>query len=320
MAHFLARLSPRSKRLLLATLLASSVVAGLPSEARADRGLVLDKASLTAGDRQGLERAVAAARAANPDSFRAVEEVRAEVKHRDANKRGRLAAIGPRLKELGPGALLPMLELLVLQAPREEVASAGLRALQVGLLEAVGALHDTRAESALVAMARADHADEHVGLAAARALGRLSSDLSVVTLRGLASGSAAARRRAAAGLGACRREASVAILAMLTKDPDEQTRELAIRSLGQVGNAQAWRTSSMLRAEEGPTRAAAAAALVPLFVQGDAAQRAAISVALLTIDHAETPRLLAASRDGGDGSTKAAIDRLIARFARNPAR
>lgn len=303
---------------MFAAVLVLSVLASV--DARADVGVVITRAALGAADRQSLEKAVATDRAAHPAAFRAVEDVRASVKGLDESKRGRLAAVGPRLKALGRDALLPMLALLALEAAREDAVPSARRALRVGLLEAVGALRDPRAEAVLVAAAKADHADAHVAAAAARALGRLGSTSSVATLKALAAGDAGHRLAAAAGLGECRRAASVAVLRALSTDAVDDVRLAAVRGLGAVGNAQAWKTSGMVRTEEAATRQAAAQALVALFVAGDEPARRLSAEGILLVDDPGTPALIEAAKAGADDQTVTALTALTERFAKNPTR
>ena len=56
-----------------------------------------------------LDREIAKARAAHPQAFLAVLELKKELPFLDAHKRGRLAPITQKLRAIGPDALFPML-------------------------------------------------------------------------------------------------------------------------------------------------------------------------------------------------------------------
>jgi hypothetical protein len=66
-------------------------------------------------------------------------------------------------------------------------------------------------------------------------------------------------------------------------------------------------------------RATAAAALVDAFVR-EPSLRSEASNALMVVDAPSTPALVAAAKPFASSDTVAALDRLLARFAANPAR
>jgi hypothetical protein len=310
----------RACRPLAAGALAAMALVALPAPAHADPGLVLKKSALTTIDRKGLEKAVMAERKARPEAFAQVAAVRADMVRLDAQKRGRLAPVGPRLRALGPAALLPMLELLALDAPADASPDSAKKAFQIGLLEAVAALRDSRAEPVLVAAVQNAELNPEVAAAAARALGALASPVSLSTLTSLAQGDVAARRKAAVGLGESQRSAAVAVLTTLASDATPEVQIDAVRALGRVGNAQGWKTAGAVRSEEAATRKAAAEALVPAFAAGDDRIRHLAQVAILVVDYDGTPALIEKARAAASATTQAELDKLAAKFAANPTR
>ncbi|MDF2696908.1 MAG: hypothetical protein K0S65_5291, partial [Labilithrix sp.] len=91
-----------------------------------------------------LKIEVAKARAIDPRAFVAVNAVVSHAADADVKARGRKAPVALYLAKLGPSALMPMLEMLALDAPRG-VPSTSAAPLRRDLIEAVGLLKDPRA-------------------------------------------------------------------------------------------------------------------------------------------------------------------------------
>lgn len=295
---------------------------GVPARARAAEGVALAPTALSATARARLERDVKALRVAKPAAFQRVQAVRDRVAELDRRRRGRLAPVGVLLHGLGKDALLPMLEMLALDAqPRGTLTDTAWTALHAGLIEAVGALRAPEAEPVLRAILDGSATDSTVVRAAAEALGRLGSDRVATKLIALAATDGPKQRAVLAGMGECRRAVIADALAdALAGATDAATAKLLVRSLGTVGNSFAWQTPAV-RAhadEEDRTRARAAEALLGAFIAWDGEVRQAAVSALLLVDDAATPSLVAAARAGASGELAQALDELALRLGKNP--
>ncbi len=276
-------------------------------------------------DRAALALLVDASRAKVPAAFAALSRVRAELPRLDAQKRGNLPVVTPRLTPLGRDALLPMLERLVLDPEGDFTAASSLspsaqRAWRAGLLEAIGALRDPSARDAIVPFL--DDADPLVVRAAAEAVGKLGDDESVRVLLPRIAAAGPMQASIVSGVGACRRASiAKAVASVLAARPDAAVAKAAARALGDVGSSWAWATKKVpALAEEHEVRAVAAAALVDLFVASTGEVRQAASNALMVVDDPSTPARIEAAKASASIDTVAALDKLAARFAKNPAR
>jgi hypothetical protein len=301
---------------------AMAVALATAAEARAD-GVVLDPGALSSAHRTALERGVRKARSNDAAAFTLLAQVRSELPDLDAQKRGRMASITPMLRGMGKRALWPMLEELALDAaPRGALTSSAWRAWRISLLEAVGALRDSRARGVLAAILDSGEGDSLVLRAAAQALGKEGSDAAANKLIALSQSASGARRRAIlAGMGHCRREIVAEHLAdALASTQDHRNAKILARSLGDVGSAWAWETPSVQKSgEEDATRANAAEALVRGFVAFDDAElRERFTQAILVVDWQATPSLIASARRGASQELRAALAELERRFADSP--
>lgn len=278
---------------------------------------------LRAEQRGGLRAQFAQARADDPKPFEAVARVRAGIVRADAVKRGRIAPVSPMLKTLGPAGLWPMLELLAQGDPTTaELTESQWRALAVGLLEAVGALRDPRAEPVIVAVLEGPDTDFSVVQAAAGALGKLGSDAAAQRLVALSKVEGPKRQAVLAGMGDCRRKLTVdALVAALAARPGEEEAERIVDALGSAGSAWAWQTPGAgLAEEQAAVREAAARALVGAFTGLEGRVPQAASNALMVVDWPGTPAMIAEARKGAGERLAGELDGLAARFARNPSR
>lgn len=215
-------------------------------------GLVIGPDALSARDRAALQAAIASARAQNPAIFTRLADLPAVAADMDARKRGPLAPIAPRLKSLGPHALLPMLELLAFEAPeRGELTDSAWTAMRASLLEAVGRLRDSRAEPVLHAVLDSSEADFYVLRAAVEALGKLGGPAAITHLSALARTAGPKQAAAIAAIGYCRCEAVATLLAQLLREAaDEDTARVLARSLSDVANSWAWKLEPQARQAE----------------------------------------------------------------------
>lgn len=306
---------------LVSILSAGLVLASLAGSAMAAEGVVIAPGKLSAPARAALVAEIDQARASAPAAFDAIRDLRAKLPELDARKRGRLAPITPTLKGLGRGALFPMLaELAVDASPRGDLTESAWTAWRVGLLEAVGTLRDARAEAVLRAAVDAPEADFAVMKAAVEALAKLGTDSVAAKL--VAMSKVAGPRQAAvlAGMGDCRRaKVAEALSSAIAARPEAPVAKLLLRALGNVGSAWAWKTPIIAASgEEAQVRAAAAKALIGAFVAYEGEIRQDAANAILVVDDASTPALIAAARSKASPSLKTALDALAARFAKSP--
>ena len=253
-----------------------------------------------------------------------VAEVRRQADALDAKKRGgKVAPLGRALKQLGPHALLPMLE--ALQSPALEggpVTEGGRLSLTVGLLEAVGALRDARALPVLEAFVASRTESPVVTRAAAEAYGFMQTDAVAARLVQLAEGADARARAVRDGMGSCRRVVVARALAAAAESATEVREQVELaRALSDLGNAWAWKTpGAVAKAEEAEVRLTAARALVAAFVRWSGDARQAANNALMVVDAPQTPSLIAAVMSRADAATHAELLTLQQRFERNPTR
>ncbi|EYF00958.1 hypothetical protein [Chondromyces apiculatus] len=297
-------------------------VVGFPGEARAE-GALLAPSRLAPAERTRLTADIAAARAAHPEAFKALAEVRRQLPALDESRRGRMASVTPLLKRLGADALYPMLDQLAVEGgARGELTETAWLTWRVSLLEATGMLRDARTAPVLTAILDAPATDFEVMREAASALGKLGTDAAATKLTALAATEGPKQAAVLAGMGACRRHAVArALAASVAKTSDQATLRHVVHALGDVGSAWAWKTPVISASgEETATRAEAAKALVSAFVAHDGEVRRAAATAILVVDDPSTPALIQASRQNASPETLAALDTLARRFAASPLR
>lgn len=300
-------------------LLAGSLAAG-PAMAEG----VVRTAALPPATRAALLQDIEAARVSSPQSFERLARMRGRVAELDAAKRGRLAPIALYLKQLGPETLLPMLEAIAIDADeRGDLTDTAWAAWRAGLIEAVGGNRDVRAQPVLLAVLQGPETDAMIVRSTAEAVGKLGTDEAVAALLPLATTAGPKRLAVVSGMGACRRAPVAETLASLLAGADEELSLAAVRSLGDVGNNRAWKTSSVAvwANEQEAVQSTAASALVNVLATTESATvRKAASNALMVVDYAGTPALLTAAQATAGADTKAVLEAAAKRFARNPAR
>lgn len=292
-------------------------------------GAAMDASELPAKTRASLEADIAKARAETPDLFRQAYEVAARANATDARARRPGIPLTMDFKALGPRALMPMLEMLVVDAhaPRDLTPTAS-RALRLGLIEAVGLVRDARAVPVLarvVEKATTQADDLSAAHVAADALGRIGSDdaYAALTAALAASDKAGTTEKSQAilaGIGSCRRADAARLLAKrLDGHPDDRTAKVLAKALGTVGNAWAWQTLSA-RGEEAATRETAARALVRAFVAYEGEAREAAAKAFLVVDDPRAATMISDARASAPRGAQLALDDLAKRLAQNPTR
>ena len=307
----------------LSTALVFGALSAVSGGASAAEGVVIAPGRIPSAARATLLAEIDSARQSNPAVFVAVATVRSQVAELDANKRGRLAAITPFLKSIGPEALFPMLAELAVDAPaRGDLTDTAWAAWRIGLLEAVGSIRDPRSEGVLIAILESPETDFAVVKAAAEALGKVGSDRAAAKLVLFAKAAGPKQTAILAGMGECRRTVTTDALAKaLAANPDAATARLVIRSLGNAGSAWAWKTPIIqVSGEEAAVRRAAAKALVRAFVAYEGEARKAAEKSILVVDDASTPALIEAAKKSASPALAAELDALAARFAKSPIR
>ncbi len=284
-------------------------------------GLVLDSAKVPGAVE--LQAQIAAARAENASMFATVAAMKSGADSLFAKRRGGVVApMGRTFKQLGPQALLPMLEVLAFDVGEAPATEGGRLSLAVGLLEAVGALQDARSAPVLEAILGATSLSPVVTRAAADAYGFLQTDAAAARLVVLSMGQGAHARAVREGMGSCRRTVVAKTLGdALAAATDVREQVELSRALGDVGNAWAWQTPGVLaRREEGDVKLTAAKALVASFLARTGDARQAASNALMVVNAPQTPELIAAALARANEAQRMALVELQARFESNPVR
>jgi hypothetical protein len=279
--------------------------------------------TLAPSDRSALRAEVAKARAADPGSFARFAAVKGYLPAGYKRTRARRPEVGRELKALGPSALFPMLEALALTgAPHADLTDEERVALELGLLDAVGAIGDARAVPVLAA-ALQHSGEQHVIRGAALALGAHCGAVEEKILVEAAPMSWRSPRTAAVveGLARCRtvRAANALSGFALFASTDEQRAHVA-QALGIQGSSWA--------AQAGQDHAAADEvrrhdmnALVDLAARADGAAADAIVDALAIVDHPETAASIDKNRAAAatvDVRARARYEQLAASLAARP--
>lgn len=292
----------------------------MSSAALAD-GIATKSSQLPAAARAALKTQIDAYRAAHPEAFDAVKNVKGHTPEvYRQNRNPFLPSASRELRALGAPALLPMLEALAFDAPaRGSLTDAEWDALAIGMLEAVGVLRDARSTPVLLAIFEAGATRPAVLSATARAMGRLGGDAELASLTSHTGLSDKLRAHAIEGLGHMRRVESAKHLATLLASPrDDADAEAIATALGTLGSSWAWKTLGPQAAAAGlAARAICAKALVPAFARTTGASaRTAMHDAILLVDHPTTVELLKTARSSKNPEAAKAIDALIVRVER----
>jgi hypothetical protein len=283
-------------------------------------GIGLEAAKLPPQARTELNANIAKARISDPGAFREVRDIVAHAREADSRARGRKAPTSQKLSGLGTKALLPMLELVAVDAPQlaANETAADRASVNRDVLEAIGLLRDARAMPVLVAVL-ARESDFDTTRTAAEAVARLDTDEAATALIGALNKASGDRATAIlSGMGSCHRTVVAKALAdRLATRQDDKTARHVVKALGHVGNAWAWKTLSA-RGDEAASRETAARALVSAFVQYNGEVREAAAKALLVVDDSHTTALIEAARRSAPADVAVALDDLARRVASNP--
>jgi hypothetical protein len=287
------------------------------------RGMLLSPDALESATRSTLETDIAAHRTAAPAAFVAIENVVREAAAIDAEKRGQVAPFARIFQGMGPGALLPLLEIVAVRGPARgtltESAWSGLRA---GAIQAIGKLRNPRAIPIMTAVLASDESDFLVRREAARALGRMGTEAIANTL---IAESALSRPHHAAvldGMGWCRRAEVAVALSQRVPAAEAHTLPHLLTALTDIGNGWAWRTSEVRENadHEMPVRATAGKALLAAFMELNGPLRVEARKGLLVVDHPDTLAWIATAQSTSSPEMGALLGQLADRVKRSPFR
>lgn len=271
-----------------------------------------------------LREAVARAHQETPDAFTRLEAAVTQAEVLDARKRGTLANTAPLFEKLGPQALWPMVERLAFDGgmARQPAQESARLALQVGLLEATGALRDARLLPLWKSLLDGPETRRPARRAAAVALARLESLEAAEVLITLSRQEGPRGEVVREAMGECRRQVVAQALAdaLATASSRAEVRRLA-EALGDVGSVWAWQTSQVkFRAEEEAVRHIAAKALVEAWLEYSGDVQRALTQALLRVDAPETLSLIQNVRTRSSDERRAALGTLEEKLRTNPLR
>jgi hypothetical protein len=310
-------------RKVLAGVALSLALVAMSDRASAATGAGLDANELPVAVRADLKAEIEKARIATPELFKAVAEVAHQARELDANSRTQGVPFTLHFKPLGNRALYPLLEALVFDShAAKDLPPTAAAALRLGLIEAIGSIRDARAIPVLAKILEVSREDKTTR-ASAEGLARIGTDESLGILMAAAEkarteGGNPRERAILSGMHDARRENAARYLAKrLEQNPDLDTARVLAKSLGGVGNAWAWRTLSN-QSEASATRGIAANALVSAYVHFGTDVREQAAKALLVVDDASTPTLIAQAKKGASRDVALALDELDRRFAANP--
>jgi hypothetical protein len=262
-----------------------------------------------------LRQEIAQAQERAPELFAQLSTLRAQwlAAPPPYDRRGQ---VGRALKALGPGGLLPLLQLITDEHALAQVAPRTREMVLVGAIEAVGVLKDTRSAAVMKAILDGNESNAAIARAAAESLGQLESDDAVAFLAAHAIAGDRRERAAIAGLGFARTATSVSALrARLAARPDAETTEKVADAMAFNGSSWAWVALGPARADEGlALRGELSNELAAAYPQFQGRAREAIGRALLAIDHPSAPNRLAALSNGADPALRADLQALQQRW------
>ena len=267
---------------------------------------------------QPIRDAIASKKSADPSLFADAEKIPAHVATLDKKKRGPILPLAQPFKALGKEMTLPLAAVVLSEYQNPTLTGSAKASFMVGVFESF-AHHGDRVVVPLLFAVLQKESDRFIVRAASEAVGRLGSDAQILDLLSFAASSDDVR----AGLRGCRRMACASYLAtFLTLPRDKRETITAIKALGSIGNAWAWKTTEVKSKDDGESvRRFAAEKLVAYYAAAtDDDIRAQARKSILVVDHPATPQFIAAARKslGKVGHQK--MDDLTRRFDKNPIR
>ncbi len=312
----------------------SSLGLAIPALANEPTGLAIQAGLLAPADRMALQNAVMADRLARPAAYDLVAVAKG------CRPDGWMTARTPEpncsreLRTLGQAGLLPMLSALALDWTPHGLSTDAAkrtqeeRALTVGMLEAIGALRDTRARPVLHAMwLQARGRPEMlaplgrqmtVARATAEAMGRLGGALELQALQSHLRAEDPLYTAAIAGLGACKRTDSAQLLVTaLAGAKDDATQRWIVQAMGALASSWSWNALGRVRMEDGlRVRQRVTEALIPLLPKTQGESRERVVQSLQLADLPDLPARLTTLRATADATLQHDIDDLLGRVAR----
>ena len=283
-------------------------------------GLLGDAVStIPAEELQTLQLEIDNARLEHPNHFNAVHNLVGEAGALDQRKRGRMAPFSAMFKRLGAPAHMALVELLLFKGPSQgELKDSAWFALRAGAIEAAGRSRDTRLTPALNAYLNGAETEFYAIRAAAEALGKIGTDEAAKALISASEANPLKRGAIVAGMGYCRRAATADYLAgQLENSTSEEMTDTLIKALRDVGNAYAWKTSTVQRyaSEEASVRRTAAKALFEHYVTTpDGLLRDRSLKGLVVINHEDTRAWTQERLADENFETRPALERLQSRL------
>jgi hypothetical protein len=286
------------------------------SDARAD-GMSAAPSQLATPVRDALAQEIAQHRVANPGVYKAVRNVKGVRPDVYRQFRNPIPIAEGELRALGAEALLPMLEALAFDAPdRNGLSDDEWRALEAGMLKAVGVLRDNKAAPVVRVIFAQQAGVSAVSIEAAEALGRICDKQSFDMLVAHAQPGQALRSSAVQGLGECRTIASAKALAALVKSASPAEVETFAAALGSVASSWAWAAmGDAYDSESDAVRQLVVATLMEVYAAHEA-PREAVLRGIIMADHPNTLGHIQKLRAGASGSLATALDKLESRYNR----
>jgi hypothetical protein len=297
----------------------------VPSIARAD-GLLVKTSALPESARRTLAAEIAAAKKKDPTHFDML--AKAKLNGIDpavyGQARNPIPGVGRELRALKGDGLLPLIDALAFTTPaRGSHTDAEWRALQLGVLEALGTLRDAKAGPVLRAAFEAQPSGD-VARAAAEAVGMLCGDDDVKLLTKRATKGDALFNEAVRGLGQCRRpEAAKHLASLLDKAADGTAASSLVAALDDLGSSWAWQAKvrgaspsdqAAITKAWNDSRSAIGPALAKAFARFGGDTRKVTERAIRKLEHPTMGMLLQGVRATTDATGQAAIDALVLRL------
>jgi hypothetical protein len=251
-------------------------------------------APIAAPAARDLDVAIAKARTANPESFRAIAKLRDELP--TLGRKARSGKVNVRALLVAQGkAALPAILAELREGP--EATPGGwlaptITSWSVGLLETAGHWGDPIAIPVLEAAALHPRANPEVVAAAVRGLGMLATDEAAKRVEAIFEVQASMRTKIAPAVGSCRRLTTARFLGGRFAGARGAEAVAIAEGLGQVASAWAWKTPELEKRGEGnDVRRGAFEALLGRYEAADPSLRKAIVDALWLVDLPNGPAL-----------------------------
>ncbi len=288
-------------------------VLSLSPAARAE-GLVRGIEAMPKTERTTLASKIALAKRDHITVFRDVDALRFAMPKLDKSKRGRFAVISPVLVAMGKDAGPALLEKLALQTDAHpDLSETAFTGWRLGVIEALGRLHEERAVPVLAAVVKGPESDADLLKATTLALARIGTK---EALEPLFSAPADKRLFALAALGDARQELTAEFLAKeLARETNPAAQGVLIEALGRLGSSWAWATPTRAASGQGEAaRTIAARALVQVAPRIGADLKGDLELALAMVEHEKTREMIAVEKSRVSPADARAFDALKLRF------